>query len=60
MDKKTKTLNLIFWSTVVLSLIITFYKTVIKQDFVIINYEESSVHNVEDQNLEESLVDEEI
>jgi hypothetical protein len=60
MDKKTKTLNLIFWSTVVLSLIITFYKTVIKQDFVIINYEESSVHNDEDQNLEESLVDEEI
>ncbi len=42
MDKKTKILNSIFWGMVVLSLSITFYKTIIKQDFVIINYEDES------------------
>ena len=60
MDKKTKILNAIFWGVVILSVSITFYKTIIKQDFVIINYEESSEEESGEESLEEELVGEEI
>ncbi len=56
MDKKTKILDSIFWGMVVLSLSITFYKTIIKQDFVIINYEEESEgeNSKEDSEIQEN------
>lgn len=54
MDKKTKTLNIIFWFVILISICFTFYKTIIKQDFVIINYsEESSEENEEGVVFEE-------
>lgn len=62
MDKKTKILNTIFWGTVILSLSITFYKTIIKQDFVIINYEETTDKDIESEQTtdENNIVNEEI
>lgn len=53
MDKKTKILNILFLSTIIFSLVITFYKTVILQDFVIVNYEEET----EDSGVEEEALD---
>jgi hypothetical protein len=53
MDKKTKILNAIFWGTVVLSIVLTFYKTIIKQDFTIINYEDESNEVQEESDIEE-------
>lgn len=50
MDKKTKTLKIIFWSAIVISICFTFYKTIIKQDFVIIDYT-SEVEKKEVENL---------
>lgn len=57
MDKKTKTLNIIFWLVILLSICFTFYKTIIKQDFSIINYSEKSS---EDAVNKENVVSEEI
>ena len=54
MEKKTKILNFIFWFIVILSICFTFYKTIIKQDFVIINYSEEEI------GIEEEIVDQEI
>ena len=57
MDKKTKILNIIFWLVILLSICFTFYKTIIKQDFTIINYSEDDSGKIEG---EESMVSEEI
>lgn len=57
MDKKTKILNRIFWAIVTLSLLLAFYKTVIKQDFVIVNYFEDEESVLEDDESPESEVE---
>jgi hypothetical protein len=57
MDKKTKILNIIFWLVILLSICFTFYKTIIKQDFSIINYSEDSSGDIGN---EENVVSEEI
>jgi hypothetical protein len=54
MDKKTKILNRIFLATIIFSLAITFYKTIVLQDFVIINYEENGG---DEEGVEEEIIE---
>jgi hypothetical protein len=63
MDKKTKILNFIFWSVIIVSISFTFYKTIIRQDFVIINYSEDTIEEVPeilDSEGDENIVDTQI
>lgn len=55
MDKKIKILKFTFWSLIVLSTCFTFYKTIIKQDFVIIDYSEDLE---EDEYIEDIILNE--
>jgi Tfp pilus assembly protein PilO len=56
MDKKSKILFILFVVLLVLSVSYTFYKTVILQDFEVINTEEEGTGE-EDQTVEENQSD---